>query len=119
MTIFSTPLFRCKHKYTFRITRLLHTWCHQYLIIPPLPPSFDITLIFCFLSCFCLFVCFLLLSFFISLPINKFRINYIEEISIKSDTKKMNDDQISKIIIALYYCKLSTDSLAMIIQSYK
>ena len=41
------------------------------------------------------------------------RINYVEEISIKSDAKKMKDYQILKIIIALYYCKLSTNSLAM------
>ena len=32
------------------------------------------------------------------------RINYLEEISIKSDAKKMKYYQISKIIIALYYC---------------
>ena len=32
------------------------------------------------------------------------RTNYIEEISIKSDAKKMKYYQISKIIIALYYC---------------
>ena len=42
--------------------------------------------------------------------------NYIEEINIKSDAKKMKDYQISKIIIALYYCKLSAYSLAMITQ---
>ena len=44
----------------------------------------------------------------------KIRINYIEEISIKSDTKKIENSQISKIIIALYYCKLFASSLSMI-----
>ena len=38
------------------------------------------------------------------------------KIRLKSDAKKMNDYQISKIIIALYYCKLSADSLARITQ---
>ena len=38
---------------------------------------------------------------------NYVKIWYLEEISIKSDAKKMKDYQISKIIIALYYCKLS------------
>ena len=38
------------------------------------------------------------------------------EVSIKSDAKKMKDYQISKIIIALYYCKLSVNSLAIITQ---
>ena len=42
--------------------------------------------------------------------------HYKEEVSIKSDAKKMKDRQISKIIIALYYCKLSANSLAMIPQ---
>ena len=45
------------------------------------------------------------------------RINYIKEISIKNDAKKkkiMKDYQISKINIALNYCKLSAYSLAMI-----
>ena len=40
----------------------------------------------------------------------------MEEISIKSDVKKMKDYNISKIITALYYCKLSANSLAMITQ---
>ena len=40
----------------------------------------------------------------------------MEEISIKSDAKKMKDYNILKIIIALYYCKLSANSLAMITQ---
>ena len=44
------------------------------------------------------------------------RFSYIEEINIKSDAKKMKDYNISKIIIALYYCKLSANSLAMITQ---
>ena len=44
------------------------------------------------------------------------RINYKEEISIKSDARKMKDNQISKVIIALYYCKLSANSLPMITQ---
>ena len=44
------------------------------------------------------------------------RINHIEKISIKSDAKDMKDCQISKIIIALYYCKLSANFLAMITQ---
>ena len=38
----------------------------------------------------------------------------IEEINIKSDAKKMKDYNISKIIIALYYCNLSANSLTMI-----
>ena len=42
------------------------------------------------------------------------RFNYIEEINIKSDAKKMKDYNISKIIIVLYYCKFSANSLAMI-----
>ena len=42
--------------------------------------------------------------------------NYIEEISIKSDAKETKNYQISKIIIALYYCKVSVNSLAMITQ---
>ena len=42
------------------------------------------------------------------------RFNYIEEINIKNDAKKMKHYNISKIIIALYYCKLSANSLAMI-----
>ena len=46
----------------------------------------------------------------------KFRINYIEEINTKSDAKKMKDYKISKTIIALYYCKISANSLAMITQ---
>ena len=37
-------------------------------------------------------------------------IYYIEEIRIKSDAKKMKYYQISKTIIALYYCKLSANS---------
>ena len=44
------------------------------------------------------------------------RINYMEEISIKSDTKKIKDSQISKIIITLYYCRLFANSLSMITQ---
>ena len=44
------------------------------------------------------------------------RVNYIEEINIKIDAKKIKYYQISKIIIALYYCKLSVNSLAMITQ---
>ena len=40
----------------------------------------------------------------------------MEEISIKSDVKKMKNYNILKIIIALYYCKLSANSLAMITQ---
>ena len=42
------------------------------------------------------------------------RFNYIKEINIKGDAKKMKDYNISKIIIVLYYCKFSANSLAMI-----
>ena len=48
---------------------------------------------------------------YIKTTTNKFRINYIEEISIKSNAKKMKDYQISKIIIALYYCLIFISSL--------
>ena len=41
---------------------------------------------------------------------------YIEEINIKNDAKRMKDYNISKFIIALYYCKLVANSLAMIMQ---
>ena len=44
------------------------------------------------------------------------KIWHLEEISITNDAKKMKDYQISKIVIALYYCKLSANSLAMITQ---
>ena len=54
------------------------------------------------------------MNFIIKQP--QIRTNYIEEISIKSDVKKMKDYQISKIIIALYYCKVSASSLALITQ---
>ena len=47
---------------------------------------------------------------------NYVKIRYLEEISIKSDAKKMKDHQISKIIVSLYYCSLSINSLAMITQ---
>ena len=48
---------------------------------------------------------------------NYVKIWYLEEISIKSDAKKMKDYQVSKIIISLYYCSLSLYySLAMITQ---
>ena len=40
----------------------------------------------------------------------------IEKISMKSDAKKMKDYQISKLTIALYYCKLSANPLAIITQ---
>ena len=43
-------------------------------------------------------------------------INYLEEIRIKSHAKKVKACQISKTIIALYYCKLSANSLAMTMQ---
>ena len=43
-------------------------------------------------------------------------INYIEQISIKRDAKKMKDYQISKIFIALCYWNLSANSLSMITQ---
>ena len=42
------------------------------------------------------------------------RFNYTEEINVKSDAKMMKDYNISKIIIALYYSKVSANSLAMI-----
>ena len=44
------------------------------------------------------------------------RINYMQEISIKGDKKIIKDDQMSKIIIALNYCKFSANSLSMITQ---
>ena len=43
-------------------------------------------------------------------------VTYLEEISIKSHAKKMKNYHTSKNIIALYYCKLSANSLAMITQ---
>ena len=47
------------------------------------------------------------------------RINYMEKINIKRVPKKMKDSQVSEIIIALNYCKLSASSLAMITQFLK
>ena len=46
----------------------------------------------------------------------KLAANYIEENSIKSEAKINESYQISKIIIALYHCKLLANSLAMITQ---
>ena len=43
-------------------------------------------------------------------------INYIEQISIKRDAKKMKDYQISKMFIALCYWNFSANSLSMITQ---
>ena len=41
---------------------------------------------------------------------------YIEEINIRSDAKRMKNDNIEKIIIPLYFCKVSANSLAIITQ---
>ena len=54
------------------------------------------------------FIPMLLISTFIS------KIASLKEISIKSDAEKMKDYEISKITIALYYCKLSHNHLFLI-----
>ena len=44
------------------------------------------------------------------------RINYKEEIRIRSDAKKTKSYKISEVIIALYYSKLLGNFLGMITQ---
>ena len=55
-------------------------------------------------------------EYYIKTTTNKFRIIYLEKIRITNDAKKMKVIKYQKLLLPLYRCKHSANSLAMITQ---